>query len=206
MPDPNWFPAACCPPSPSLGSQRPTVSDDPKLASIRGPLQHRCDPSGAFVTDGCAPAGQAEIAVATRWSRRVPHAPTRKLTLTQPFALHETSGRNSDAGRSFGSHVRSLRRARGMTQELLAERSQLSADTIRRLEHGSFSPSLETLRKLCMGLDLMLSTLFESFDVGDRNHARELLDLLSGRSPRELMLAMRVLRALFEEPKSNQAA
>ncbi|HLT36771.1 MAG TPA: helix-turn-helix transcriptional regulator, partial [Enhygromyxa sp.] len=62
-------------------------------------------------------------------------------------------------GRHFGRHVRSLRRARGMTQEVLAQRSGLSADTIRRLEHGSFSPSLETLRKLCHGLDLMLSTL-----------------------------------------------
>ncbi|HLT35877.1 MAG TPA: helix-turn-helix transcriptional regulator, partial [Enhygromyxa sp.] len=49
------------------------------------------------------------------------------------------------SGRPFGRHVRSLRRARGMTQEVLAQRSGLSADTIRRLEHGSFSPSLETL-------------------------------------------------------------
>jgi transcriptional regulator with XRE-family HTH domain len=86
-----------------------------------------------------------------------------------------------------------------MTQDVLAERSGLSADTIRRLEHGSFSPSLETLRKLCLGLDLMLSTLFESFEVGERNESRELVDLLATRSPRELILATRVLRTLFDE-------
>lgn len=86
-----------------------------------------------------------------------------------------------------------------MTQEVLAERSGLSADTIRRLEHGSFSPSLDTLRKLCAGLDLMLSTLFESYELGARNEARELIDLLASRGPRELMLATRVLRALFDE-------
>lgn len=86
-----------------------------------------------------------------------------------------------------------------MTQEVLAERSGLSADTIRRLEHGSFSPSLETLRKLCLGLDLMLSTLFESFELGARNESRELADLVATRTPRELVLATRVLRALFDE-------
>lgn len=85
-----------------------------------------------------------------------------------------------------------------MTQDTLAERSGLSPDTIRRIEHGSFSPSLETLRKLCLGLDLLLSTLFESFELGDRNESRELLDLLAARDPKELLLALRVLRALFD--------
>src|SRR5690606_6371367 len=107
--------------------------------------------------------------------------------------------RVSDDGRRFGRHVRSLRRARGQTQDQLAERSALSADTIRRLEHGSFSPSLETLRKLCTGLDLQLSTLFEAFELGARSESRELVDLLAFRSQRELIMATRMLRALFEE-------
>jgi transcriptional regulator with XRE-family HTH domain len=102
-------------------------------------------------------------------------------------------------GRSFGRHVRSLRRVRGLTQEVMAEACKLSADTIRRLEHGSFSPSLETLTKICAGLDLRLSTLFESYELGARNEARELIDLLATRSAREIALATRVLRALFDE-------
>jgi transcriptional regulator with XRE-family HTH domain len=82
---------------------------------------------------------------------------------------------------------------------MLANRSGLSADTIRRLEHGDFSPSLETLRKLCIGLNLQLSTLFESYELGARNECRELVDLIACRTPRELALATRVLRALFAE-------
>jgi transcriptional regulator with XRE-family HTH domain len=104
-----------------------------------------------------------------------------------------------DTGRSFGRHVRSLRRARGMTQEVLAERCGLSADTIRRLEHGSFSPSLDTLRKLVGGLEISLTTLFEGYDLGERNEARELIDLLAAKSPAMVRLALRVLRALFAE-------
>jgi transcriptional regulator with XRE-family HTH domain len=102
-------------------------------------------------------------------------------------------------GAEFGDHVRRLRGCRGLTQEQLAERSGLSADTIRRLEHGSFSPSLSTLRKLCKGLGLLLSTLFESFELGVRSESRELLDLLACRTPRELVIATRLLRALFDE-------
>lgn len=134
----------------------------------------------------------------SRLARRSCYTEAGSSSLSVRFALHETN-RDLDTGRSFGRHVRSLRRARGMTQEVLAERCGLSADTIRRLEHGSFSPSLDTLRKLCGGLDLMLSTLFESYELGARNEARELIDLLATRSPRELVLATRVLRALFAE-------
>lgn len=133
---------------------------------------------------------------------QAPAYATRGPSLSIRFVVHETDrslGRSLNTGRNFGRHVRSLRRARGMTQEVLAERSGLSADTIRRLEHGSFSPSLETLRKLCVGLNLMLSTLFESFELGARNESRELIDLLATRTPRELILATRVLRALFDE-------
>ncbi len=101
--------------------------------------------------------------------------------------------------RKFGRHVRTLRRARGVTQERLAERSGLSADTIRRLEHGSFSPSLDTLTKLCAGLQLLRSTLFESFELGESDLKRELIDLLSTRAPREINLATRVLRTLFDD-------
>jgi transcriptional regulator with XRE-family HTH domain len=98
----------------------------------------------------------------------------------------------------FGSHVRQLRRARGMTQEVLAEACGLSADTIRRLEHGAFSPSLDTLTKLCGGLNISRATLFVSFEEPDGSRAREIVDYLSLRSAAECELGFRVLRSLFK--------
>ena len=102
--------------------------------------------------------------------------------------------------RRFGRHVRSLRRARGLTQEVLAARSELSPDTVRRLEHGSFSPSLDTLLKLCGGLSLALSTFFEAFELcGDCDLTRQLSDLLGTRTEHEIKLAIRVLQVLFHD-------
>jgi transcriptional regulator with XRE-family HTH domain len=99
----------------------------------------------------------------------------------------------------FGPYLRRLRRVRGLTQDELAERSGLSADTVRRLEHDTFSPSLDTLIKLCEGLSLSLSTLFLAFELDEREDAREIRDLLGSRSPRDYRLAHRMLRALFNE-------
>ena len=98
--------------------------------------------------------------------------------------------------RAFGRHVRQLRRARGQTQEVLAEDTGLSADTIRRLEHGSFSPSLETLGKVCNGLDLQLSTLFGSFELRDRDIDREVADALMGLSDCQRDTVLKIARHL----------
>lgn len=96
----------------------------------------------------------------------------------------------SEYAREFGEHLRGLRRARGMTQDLLAKRSGLSVHTIRRVEKGSFSASLDTLRKLCLGLGVSPATMFESFELGRNDERRELIT--------------QVLRMLFDELDSSK--
>jgi transcriptional regulator with XRE-family HTH domain len=98
----------------------------------------------------------------------------------------------------FGLHIRVLRRERGMTQEQLAEGSGLSVDAIRRIERGAFSPSLETLRKLCGGLRISLRTLFDTFEPRHRNEVAEICDFLETCSRTQIRQAKRVLRALFD--------
>lgn len=99
----------------------------------------------------------------------------------------------------FGDHMRRLRTARRLTQEKLAERSELSVDAIRRIERGSFSPSLETLGKLAGGLNVSLKTLFQGFERDRTDQVAEICDFLAHRSGREVQLAWRVLQAMFED-------
>lgn len=100
--------------------------------------------------------------------------------------------------RRFGRMVRSLRRARGFTQETLAEFAELSADTVRRLEQGAFSPSLDTLFKLVAGLRLDLATLFAAFDMPDRAAEHEITIMAHGLTKAEIDVALRVLGLLTE--------
>lgn len=87
-----------------------------------------------------------------------------------------------------------------MTQEELAERSDLAADTIRRLEHQDFSPSLRTLRKVCKGLGLSVSAMFNSFELDSQPESLARINsLLAGRSQAELALIERVVFELLDE-------
>ena len=63
--------------------------------------------------------------------------------------------------KAFGKRMRELRSRRGWTQEQMAEYTSLSSDTIRRLEHGKFNPSLDTMGKIAAGLELPLPSLLE---------------------------------------------
>ena len=100
--------------------------------------------------------------------------------------------------RAFGKHVRWLRDGRKLTQEELARQCGLSADTIRRLEHGSFSPSLATLRKVASGFGCSVSDLFRSFELDDPHaEAAELMALVRGRGARVVSLIVEVVRVFL---------
>jgi transcriptional regulator with XRE-family HTH domain len=235
MPDPTRFPVSCAGWIVSTVFDELVEAPSSSRSSFAGTSEHRCGSkpqvwdamaelaplppqTGATVwseisrLDSDARGADAEnveqqavLSATPQGSEYRPGSPS----LLDRFVVYETDRQleySVNTGRNFGSHVRALRRARGMTQDILATRSGLSADTIRRLEHGGISPSLETLRKLCLGLNLLLSTLFESFELGDLDHSRELRDLLASRSAGELVLAGRVLRALFDELDSTSAS
>ncbi|RKH40882.1 helix-turn-helix domain-containing protein [Corallococcus llansteffanensis] len=101
--------------------------------------------------------------------------------------------------RRFGDQVRRMRTSRELTQEALAERSDLSVDAVRRIERGSFSPSLDTLGKLSVGLDVSLKTLFHTFDMERSDGVAEICDYLACRTGPEVKQAWRVLQAMFNE-------
>jgi hypothetical protein len=96
----------------------------------------------------------------------------------------------------FGRLVKSLRTARGLTQEGLVARADLSRDTITRLEIAAFSPSLETLNRLVAGLDSSLSTLFAAFEGSDDAMAREIIGMARRMTGLDLVMAVRVLSML----------
>jgi transcriptional regulator with XRE-family HTH domain len=107
--------------------------------------------------------------------------------------------------KKFADHLRTLRRERNLTQDALAERSGLSVDWIRRMERGALSPTLGSLEKLSVGLGVSLVVLFAPFEPAGTTEEAQIRALLVGRSPRELRVAYRVLRALFESPDAPVA-
>lgn len=102
-----------------------------------------------------------------------------------------------DLREQFGGHIRRLRVSRGWSQSTLAERSQISVDTLRRIEHGELSPSLHTIGGVAEGLGISLATLFRGFEVGEVQWRDELLDYLDGRSATEHRKALALIKAIL---------
>ena len=86
--------------------------------------------------------------------------------------------------REIGARIRLARRDAGLTQE--------------KLESGSRAPGLETLVKLSQTLHVSLDLLVLGGAPGGDAEAC-LAALVQGRSPRQRMLAVSLVRSLFAE-------
>lgn len=67
----------------------------------------------------------------------------------------------------FGERIRELREKRGLSQEKLAQASDLTTSFVSTIERGRKTPSLTTVLKLARGLKVDAGELFSglTFDV-----------------------------------------
>ncbi|WP_425915410.1 helix-turn-helix domain-containing protein [Pseudomonas sp. GWSMS-1] len=61
----------------------------------------------------------------------------------------------------FGTRIRELRLATGMTQEAFADHCGFARTYMSRIETGGANPSLDAIKALADALGIELSTLFE---------------------------------------------
>jgi len=61
---------------------------------------------------------------------------------------------------AFGKRIAAIRRSKKLTQEQLADRTELAADTIRAIEQGRRWARLTTLHTLAKGLSVRVDELF----------------------------------------------
>lgn len=59
----------------------------------------------------------------------------------------------------FGEHVKRARHARGLTQDQLANRTDMHASNVRRMERGDANPSLSTMTRVAAALEVEVADL-----------------------------------------------
>jgi transcriptional regulator with XRE-family HTH domain len=69
----------------------------------------------------------------------------------------------------LGLRIRSYRKEKNMSQEKLAELSELHPTYIGQLERGEKNPSIETLYKISIGLEVPISILLEKIEEYDES-------------------------------------
>ena len=63
--------------------------------------------------------------------------------------------------KEFGLNLKKVRLSKGLSQEELANCSDVSIAQITRIERGIVNPTLCTIKSLAMGLNISTSTLFD---------------------------------------------
>lgn len=84
--------------------------------------------------------------------------------------------------REIGERVRALRAARSLTLDDLAARSGVSRAMLSRIERGESSPTAQLLNRVCNGLGVTLSRLFEQAERGANPVSRR-ADQVAWRDP-----------------------
>ena len=77
-----------------------------------------------------------------------------------------------------GAAIRSLREAKGLTQEELAERIHVSAKAVSKWETGKGFPDISLLEPLAKALDISVIELLSGMDIRNRNRAFNMLKSL----------------------------
>jgi XRE family transcriptional regulator, regulator of sulfur utilization len=104
--------------------------------------------------------------------------------------------------KTLGERLRNLRKDRGLSQQRLGRRSNLSGKFIGEVERGEKSVSVDSLYHVSVALDVPLSSLTDTDRVrrkgGSRAEVEKLIALVSGpRKPEQIRRAYQVLKAMF---------
>lgn len=103
-----------------------------------------------------------------------------------------------------GERIRNLRKAKGLTQEALAEKAGIHYSYMSGIENADRNISLETLEKIIVALDVAPIEVFRfhEFELEEgQTDARDALSavqsLLTGRSAAELLTVLRVTKEIL---------
>lgn len=104
----------------------------------------------------------------------------------------------------FGVHLYQLRNKAGITQAKLAEKTNLSVDSISRIERGERAPSLESIEKISNALKIRMSELFnfEGQEITALSESpfesMELWKLLKGKRSKQVKKITEIAKIVLE--------
>lgn len=99
----------------------------------------------------------------------------------------------------LGKRVRTLRKAKKMTQEQLATAADSGAKYISELERGEANVTITLVTKIAEGLEVSTSELFKNDHEADCQTLRkEINRMISGADDEKIKLLYRVMKGILE--------
>lgn len=99
----------------------------------------------------------------------------------------------------IGVRIRDLRNAKGMTQDQLSESANINSKFLSSIERGQENPTLNTILKLAVSLDVSLEDIFVGIEIEDPKNRKPMIDALLKRADDEqLKLAYQILSLVIK--------
>ena len=96
-----------------------------------------------------------------------------------------------------GLRIKELRKSRGLSQEQLAEKANINAKYLSRMERGTENPTLDMLIKLSRALEVEMWEMFDFGHVLSHKELKETFQTLAKTADESTFrLALKVIRAL----------
>lgn len=104
----------------------------------------------------------------------------------------------------LGKRIACYRKGKGLTQEKLAEKAEISNNYLSNIENNHSIPSLETILKLCIVLDITPNDLLLGIHPKSPHYMiNEISDKLSLCTPQEKSLVNGFIELLLMERKRS---
>lgn len=99
--------------------------------------------------------------------------------------------KENEFNKLLGQRIKKLRKAKGFSQELLAEKIDKSVDAVSNIERGIFAPRIDTALDIARALDVQLFELFKIEEIATEDAQKtalleEIVDLLK-EQPNEIL-------------------
>lgn len=108
--------------------------------------------------------------------------------------------------KKLGDRIRLLRIEKGLSQEMLGERSELHTNYVGQIERGEKNLTIDSLLKISKGLEISLEQLFRGLDpIHNMDKFGEIVELLSQRSTKDHAMILKIIKSIFdwEQEKSH---
>lgn len=97
----------------------------------------------------------------------------------------------------LGARIREVRKARGATQEWLAERARVDPKQISRIEGGKSFPSMDTLERIAKSLQVEMKDLLDFQHLSEVNLDEEVLRIFGMMDDKTKLMTIKILRAII---------
>jgi len=97
----------------------------------------------------------------------------------------------------IGERIKQERLNKGLTQEVLAEKANISASFLGQIERGERKLSLETLIHIAEVLNASLDYLVKDYTPSENPELDELIYILRGHSREEVRMVIDIAKIIF---------